>query len=156
LVATMTLLASAACYFIFKQHYAYAAYKLIALNWWCVVVALVAGAECLLGLFRARLARSAAAVSLALLGLFVLGQSQHAARYYCPPSPYHAFRMSEFRHLAELHKRIDGDTCLALIDDWYAHGWAVYYLHEPPVVYPYHSHPYMANYPYSDQARCPD
>ena len=91
LAANAVLLAAAALWMAGAREYAYGAYKLIVIDWWCLVLAAVAGAEALV-----RLARGGAAPlgarsggGIVLLAVPILRHSDTAsiAQYYRQPEP---------------------------------------------------------------------
>jgi hypothetical protein len=141
LAGICTLLILGTTYLIVRQHYSYGAYKLLVLNWWCLVAAALTATRWLLGRVPAGLPRRAGAVLAAALALAVISQSQHTdaattAQYI--NSPNQPLRLAQFRSLHGIKKVVGDQPLLLVVDDWLANEWAVYFLRDQPLYLPFH------------------
>jgi hypothetical protein len=128
--ATLVLLA-ATCYCLFGLRYSYAAYKLIVINWWCLLAGVVLGADWLLGkLSHARLRQLAAGLLIGLaafmLALTWLARPVVATMY--ARSVNQKLRMGDFRQVTRIQEVVGSRPVLLAIEDWLAAEWAVYFL----------------------------
>jgi hypothetical protein len=136
LVLATLLLTGGTLYLIVVKGYSYGAYKLILLNWWCLVLALVAGTEWLLALVPWLWGRRAAAVLALVLGVVLVGTSNHTetptVNQYTTSANQHR-PMANFRILTALGKTLGHTPVLLDVREPLANQWAVYFLREASV-----------------------
>ncbi len=135
LAANAVLLAAAALWMAGAREYAYGAYKLIVIDWWCLVLAAVVGAEALVRLAPGGPLRwgLGAAAALVLLAVPIQRHSDTASTAQYIDSPNRALSMSRYRELAGVRDIVGQNPVLIAVDDWVASEWAVYYLRDVPV-----------------------
>jgi hypothetical protein len=136
LVAAVVFLLSAALYFIIRQQYSYAAYKLIAISWWAVIIALVTGVDWAIYRVRRPTLRRGVVAGFVVLLLLNISQSNHTdadTTFRYINSPNQQLSAEQFRQLRRLKAIIGSDAVLVLVNDWLANEWAVYYLRDIPI-----------------------
>lgn len=156
------LFVAAALYWMVARQYSYATYKMILFNWWGLITAVVLGCEALLGSIAARSWRRVVAGILVGLGTIVLLQSQNAANAGTMSqylrSRNAGLQAPDFRRVTETRNILKGQPLLMLVDEWYAHEWALYYLRDTPTYLPSYrmlmNQPHVV--PFMERAQRPD
>jgi hypothetical protein len=145
-----------AAWFAVAQGYAYGAYKLILLDWWCLAGGVVWGADYLVTRWRwpvLRIGTAAAAASLAT-GLLTQSLYPDATSKYCA-SPNRDCLLSDFRHVRAVKAIVGDRPLLVAVEDWLANEWAVYFLRDHPLHLKVYRSYMSALAPIIDQARRP-
>jgi hypothetical protein len=136
LAAAVVFLLIVAAYFTIRQRYSYATYKLLVINWWGIVAALVTGIDWMIERVRQPVLKRGVVASFTLLLLLVLSQSNHinaetTFRYI--NSPNQQLSAEQFRQLRAVKAIIGNDAVTVLVNEWLANQWAVYYLRDIPI-----------------------
>lgn len=145
LSATAILLVAGAIYLIAYQKYTYGAYKLIVLNWWCLIAAAVTGAEWILTVVQRPILKGICAVVLAGTAVVLVSQSKRTDagnRFRTIDPSLASVSLADFRQARAVKPLIGAAPVLIAADNWVAYQWAVYYLRDTPI-YLHHYLSYM-------------
>jgi hypothetical protein len=131
MTACVMVLVGLALYFIVAERYPYAAYKFIAFSWWCLIGAVIIGADWLLGRVRpAALAPAAASLFLAYPSFYMV--NNHLPQFRVP-SLNSELPASAFQSVGAIGPMIVRRPLVVAFDDWLAEQMAIYYLRETPL-----------------------
>jgi hypothetical protein len=138
LSALCTLLTVGALYFIIRHHYSYGAYKLIVLNWWCMIAAMIIGTNWIMTKLRAPALRVVAGTGLTVLAAVTILQSNHTqpeitAQYNWGPTRNQKRVMANYREVCAIDPLVRSSGLLVAVHDWLANEWAVYFLRGVPL-----------------------
>jgi hypothetical protein len=133
LAAATILLLCGSLYFLFREHYAYAAYKLIVLNWWGLTAGVLVGVDWTLAWVRRVRLKQGLVFLCCLLGgcmllLAWLPRQALATLYF--NNPYQDSPLSEFRKVVEIKPIVGSQPILLAVDNWLANEWAIYFLRD--------------------------
>jgi hypothetical protein len=140
LATALALLLFATFIFIFRNSYAYGAYKVIFIGWWIICFSLVCGLERILGYFptnRFSVSIRRIVVVLLVISAGVFGQSPNIvmAKTWHFYSPYAMTSMGDLRQIQQVDDIIAHQPLAVIVDDWYASMWAAYFLRNAQITY---------------------
>ena len=130
--ATLIVLFAGSLYMIVVQKYSYGAYKLILLNWWAMVFAVILGVDKLLAL-SGRRGNFRVAVKCSFVGLFVFFSCLNAAMAIQNDKALNSRSVLPFKKVTEIKDIVGPRPVIVAVNDPIANEWAVYFLRNMPI-----------------------
>jgi hypothetical protein len=136
IVAITLVLIVGAAHFVVLQRYSYGAYKIMVLNWWCLIISVITAVEWIVMHAESLWLKRVIGVSLALGCLVILFQSNHTSpeimsRYLASSNLNLDAR--QFRQVQAVKGIIGQQPLVVMVDEWLANIWAVYYLRDAQI-----------------------
>ena len=133
-VLALAIVAAAFVDFTYREHYSYAAYKIISVNFWLIGFFAVAGFIWLAEFLPADRHWHRRVGIAASVGLLVIMGIRTAVARKVTHFSVNAIKQENFREIQRAAEIIRKEPTLLAVRDAFANEWAVYYLAETPMV----------------------
>ncbi|KRR14229.1 hypothetical protein [Bradyrhizobium valentinum] len=130
----LATVAAAFIQFAVREHYSYAAYKIISVNFWMISFFTVAGGICLAGWAKPRLPQRVSIAAVVTTVLLVVVAERTVVQANVIRFKHNALQQKAYREAQTISGLVQHAPTLLAVRDDLANEWAVFYLSDVPLL----------------------